>query len=143
MLSTAYAATNGLRTRYESLAGLLADDRLWVNSAARACKQYLAAEFNHMGAANHDCGGRTPNYDAVDVFRSLLVCGRINGIDDGVARDDAQHSDSRFPFLAPPVLQSAHESFGEDKAQSRDHALLVEARTADGLPERSARSKRR
>jgi len=103
--------------RYELLARLLADDRLWINSAARACGQYLAAEFNHLGTANRDCGGRTPNYDAVDVFRSLLVRGRINGIDDGVARDDGHHSDSKFPFLAPPILQSTHEPLGEDKAQ--------------------------
>jgi hypothetical protein len=88
--------------RYESLARLLADDRLWVNSAARHCGQYLAAEFNHVGAANRDCGGRTPDYDAVDVFRSLLVHGRTSGIDDGVAQDDRQHSSSTFPFLASP-----------------------------------------
>jgi hypothetical protein len=89
-------------TRYESLAQLLADDRLWINSAARHCRQYLAAEFNLVGATNRDCGGRTPNYDAVDVFRSLLVLGRISGIDDGVAQDDRRHSNSTFPFLASP-----------------------------------------
>ena len=88
--------------RYESLARLLADDRLWVNGAARHCGQYLAAEFNHVGATNQDCGGRTPNYDAVDVFRSLLVRGRISGIDDGVAQDERRHSTSTFPFLASP-----------------------------------------
>jgi hypothetical protein len=92
----------GPATRYESLAHLLADDRLWVDSTARHCKQYLAAEFNHVGATNHDCGGRTLNYDAVDVFRSLLVRGRISGIEDGVAQDDRRHSDATFPFLASP-----------------------------------------
>jgi hypothetical protein len=88
--------------RYESLARLLVDDRLWINSTARHCRQYLAAEFNHVGATNRDCGGRTLSYDAVDVFRSLLVGGRINGVDDGVAQDDRRHSDSTFPFLASP-----------------------------------------
>jgi hypothetical protein len=87
--------------RYTELARLLADDRLWVNSEARVCRQYLSAEFSHLGETHRDCGGRTPNYDAVDVFRSLLVLGRIKGVDDGVARDDRQHSDLRFPFLAP------------------------------------------
>ncbi|HEU5137654.1 MAG TPA: DUF4331 family protein [Steroidobacteraceae bacterium] len=130
-------------SRYESLARLLADDRLWVNSAARTCRQYLAAEFNHVGKANHDCGGRTPNYDAVDVFRSLLVNGGLNGIDDGVERDDRQHSDSGFPFLAPPVLQGADEPLGKYKAQGRDHTLLVEAGAADGFPQRSTGSERR
>jgi hypothetical protein len=89
--------------RYQSLAQLLADDRLWINSAGRACRQYLAVEFEHLGARNHDCGGRTPHYDAVDVFRSLLVRGGLYGIDDGVAHDDRRHSESRFPFLAAPV----------------------------------------
>jgi len=129
--------------RYEPLAQLLADDRLWINSAARACKQYLAVEFDHLGATKHDCGGRTPNYDAVDVFRSLLVRGSLTGIDDGVVRDDRRHSNSRFPFLAPPVPESTHESVGEHEAKSRDHSLLVETGAADRLSERGTGTKRR
>ncbi len=35
--------------RYAELARLLADDRLWVNSEARTCHQYLSAEFSHVG----------------------------------------------------------------------------------------------
>jgi hypothetical protein len=93
--------------RYEGLARLLADDRLWVNSASRKCHQYLAAEFDQVGDTNHDCGGRTPNYDAVDVFRSLLAHGTIKGLPDGVDRDDAIHSDSVFPFLAKPQVPKA------------------------------------
>jgi hypothetical protein len=89
-------------TRYSDLARLLADDRLWVNSAARSCTQYLAAEFNYVGATNDDCGGRTPNYDAVDVFRSLLAGGQTRGIDDGIEHDEQAHSLTIFPFLAPP-----------------------------------------
>ncbi|HEV7606645.1 MAG TPA: DUF4331 family protein [Steroidobacteraceae bacterium] len=89
-------------TRYVDLAKLLADDRLWVNSAAKTCKHYLAAELHHAGATNRDCGGRTPNHDAVDVFRSLLVVGRITGVPDGVAEDDRMHSPTLFPFLAAP-----------------------------------------
>jgi len=84
--------------RYSKLARLLADDRLWVNSKARSCKRYLSVELDRGGTAA-DCGGRTLHYD-VDVFRSLLVLGRIDGVDDGVSRDDAEHSDSTFPFLA-------------------------------------------
>lgn len=86
--------------RYANLALLLADDRLWVNSDAHSCQQYLSAEL-HRRPTKRDCGGRTPNYDAVDVFRSLLALGRTSGVDDGVARDDGRHSDLRFPFLAP------------------------------------------
>jgi uncharacterized protein DUF4331 len=89
-------------TRYLALAQLLADDRLWVNSASRRCRQYMAVEFDHAGDTNHDCGGRTPGYDAVDVYRSLLTRGETRGLSDGVDHDDAKHSDREFPFLAPP-----------------------------------------
>jgi hypothetical protein len=97
------AVQNSLPTlRYEGLAKLLADDRLWVNSASRRCHQYLAAEFDFVGDTNRDCGGRTPTYDAVDVFRSLLSNGRTQGLPDGVDHDDTVHSESEFPFLAKP-----------------------------------------
>ena len=88
--------------RYAVLAKTLADDRLWVNSASKVCTRFLAVEFAANGSANADCGGRTPNYDAIDVYRSLLVGGTIDGIDDGVERDDGTHSTSKFPFLAAP-----------------------------------------
>jgi hypothetical protein len=96
------AASNAPQAgRYAELALLLADDRLWVNSNAHVCREYLSVELGRATTRPRDCGGRTPNYDAVDVFRSLLACGRISGVEDGVERDDAQHSDLRFPFLAP------------------------------------------
>jgi hypothetical protein len=88
--------------RYDALARLLADDRLWVNGASTTCTQYLAVEFDHVGAVNTDCGGRTPTMDAVDVFRALLANGTERGLEDGVDRDDGAPSDTRFPFLAAP-----------------------------------------
>jgi hypothetical protein len=92
-------------TRYDALAQLLADDRLWVNSAATTCRQYLAVEFDFVGAVNGDCGGRTPAMDAMDVFRSLLVNGTTRGVADGVDRDDGVASESVFPFLAAPLVE--------------------------------------
>jgi hypothetical protein len=91
--------------RYHLLAKVLADDRLWVNSKSTVCRQYLAvelAEFATRGSPRGDCGGRTPNYDASNVFRSLLVLGSTAGADDGVRRDDHAHSTTEFPFLAGP-----------------------------------------
>lgn len=95
-------------TRYLDLANLLADDRLWVNSASRVCRQYLAVEFSHAGELNADCGGRTPSEDAVDVFRSLLSHGQVAGLPDGVDADDGRHSDGVFPFLGPPRTPKAY-----------------------------------
>ncbi len=91
--------------RYERLARVLADDRLWVNSAATDCRQFFAVELAALagGAASSlDCGGRTPNEDAVDVYRSLLATGKISGVSDGVDHDETVHSETVFPFLAPP-----------------------------------------
>ncbi len=90
--------------RYSALARMLADDRLWIDARTPRCARYLAVELaeNRRRSAAHDCGGRTPDVDAVDVFRSLLVDGRAEGTQDGVARDDREHSSVVFPFLAAP-----------------------------------------
>ncbi|KRB04254.1 DUF4331 domain-containing protein [Lysobacter sp. Root690] len=91
-------------TPYRALAELLADDRLWINSAAKVCAQPFAVElarFDPRKAWRRDCGGRTPNVGAINVYRSLLVDGSTERVDDGVERDDKIHSISQFPFLAP------------------------------------------
>jgi hypothetical protein len=95
--------------RYRAMAALLADDRLWVNSASHVCTQLFAVELASLAGRNelsNDCGGRTPNYDAVNVYRSLLVDGSNSSVDDGVHHDDHVHSADVFPFLAPPDAQS-------------------------------------
>lgn len=92
-------------SRYQALAALLADDRLWVNGASGVCTELFAVELAALagrGALKDDCGGRTPNYDAVNVYRSLLVTGAGTGVDDGVHRDEREHSTTVFPFLAAP-----------------------------------------
>lgn len=88
--------------RYDGLAGALADDRLYVNSVASSCGQYLAVELDATGVApNDDCGGRTPGYDVIDVSYSAFAIGAVSGVGDGVSADDASPSVS-FPFLAAP-----------------------------------------
>jgi hypothetical protein len=91
--------------RYLALATLLADDRLWVNSASTVCTQLMAVELaalaSHKSLTN-DCGGRSPNYRAANVWRSLLVDGTNASVDDGVEHDDHEHSATVFPFLAAP-----------------------------------------
>jgi hypothetical protein len=91
--------------RYRQLARMLADDRIWINSASTVCTQFLAVEltaFATPGASSADCGGRTPTYDANNIFRSLLTSGVPTGVDDGLARDEKPHSTTAFPFLAAP-----------------------------------------
>jgi len=90
---------------YRAMATLLADDRLWVNSASGVCTQLMAVELASVAGRKelkNDCGGRTPNYDSVNVYRSLLVDGTYASVDDGVHQDDHVHSTTVFPFLAAP-----------------------------------------
>lgn len=89
--------------RYGTLASVLADDQIYVNSSSGTCNVYLAVEANAVGITNSDCGGRTPNVDTIDRTYSVLAAGALSGVTDGVDGDaDATHSSSAFPFLAGP-----------------------------------------
>jgi hypothetical protein len=91
--------------RYEALAKVLADDRLWVNTESTLCTQLFAVELASLAGRTEaaiDCGGRTPLYSAANVYRSLLVDGTTNSVSDGLDRDEKRHSETEFPFLAAP-----------------------------------------
>ena len=89
--------------RYNTLASVLADDQIYVNSSSGTCNVYLAVEANAVGIANNDCGGRTPLVDTIDRTYSVLATGMLAGVTDGVASDaDGTHSSTSFPFLLPP-----------------------------------------
>ena len=88
------AATTLAAGRYDALAGVLADDQLYVNSASGTCTQYLGVELQMAS----DCGGRTPTYDSIDVTLSAAAIGLPAGVTDGVAADDKTVS-TTFPFL--------------------------------------------
>lgn len=88
--------------RYRRLAELLADDRLWVDSRQARCADYLAVERGLAGPPLADCGGRAPRYNVNGVFRSLLIRGTADTVDDGVDHDDREPSSVDFPFLAQP-----------------------------------------
>lgn len=94
-------------SRYRKLARLLADDRLWVNSAVGQCREFFAVELAKSG----DCGGRSPLVDAVDVYRAVLVNGTTTGFEDGVDQDDRQHSVDTFPFLAAPTSNAEQGTY--------------------------------
>lgn len=89
--------------RYGTLAAVLADDQIYVNSSSGTCNVYLAVEANAVGITNNDCGGRTPLVDTIDRTYSVLAAGALAGVTDGVERDaDGAHSTTGFPFLLPP-----------------------------------------
>ena len=89
--------------RYSTLATLLADDQLYLNTNSGTCQQYLAVEVNAAGMTNSDCGGRTPLEDAIGTTYSVLVTGALSGVSDGVPVDSDGHpSLTNFPFLDQP-----------------------------------------
>ena len=97
--------------RYQPLAQVFADDRLWVNSAAHVCTQFFAVELAALAgreAYRSDCGGRSPVYATPNTWRSLLVMGRVEGFSDGLQRDEHAPSADTFPFLAPPDPQGVN-----------------------------------
>jgi hypothetical protein len=94
----------GPNTYYAALAGVLADDEIYVNSASGTCSIYLGVEANALGIApNNDCGGRVMSYDVIETSFSVLVAGTLGGIDDGIADEAVPADPDTFPFLAAPL----------------------------------------
>lgn len=106
-------------TSYATLAGILADDRLYVDTSKKTCSRYLSLELDVAtgGTVAHtDCGGRALSYDVIDFTYSVLVGGvhafttdmnRNPLITDGGGAtrviNHSDSSDSSFPFLGPPT----------------------------------------
>lgn len=95
--------------RYHTLALVLGDDRLWLDSRVARCDAFLAVEHAWLDARDEpgdrdlpaDCGGRSLTVDSNNAFRSLVVRGAPTGAGDGVHADDRAPSPT-FPFLVAP-----------------------------------------
>ncbi|MGO9830604.1 MAG: hypothetical protein ACLPJH_10725 [Myxococcaceae bacterium] len=89
---------------YATLAGVLVDDQLYLNTASGTCSTYLGVEANYVGAIpNSDCGGRTPLENTIDETYSLLAVGAPSGVTSGITSSaTATASLTAFPFLQPP-----------------------------------------
>lgn len=91
------------KAKYGALGGVLADDRLWLNTAGTTAAQYLAVELNATKlVVNTDRGGRTLPMDVIDTTFTALVDGLDPVISDGIAADPAKTGGTTFPYLAPP-----------------------------------------
>lgn len=98
------AATDGKNdpSRYVALAGMFADDRLYIDADEDGCDTYLAVELAALGLMIQDCGGRRLPFDVVDSTDSALVSGTILGVGDGVPIGPSA-TGTMFPYLAPPL----------------------------------------
>ena len=87
---------------YSTLAGALADDQLYVNTAGAACTTYLAVEANAtMLLPNTDCGGRTLTYNTIDETYALVIVGGLTGPKNGIGAD-ADTQNTTFPYIHDP-----------------------------------------
>lgn len=101
------AGSTATAGRYNTLAAILADDELYVNTANGTCGigGYLAVEANAAGVpgTGTDCGGRTPVHNSIDRTYSVLVAGALSGVTNGVTVDvDGNANATTFPFLGSP-----------------------------------------
>ncbi len=100
-------------TSYSQIAGVLADDQLYLDTTKSSCLLYLSVEVEVAtgGVVPHSqCGGRTLSHDVGDVSYSLLGAG-LNGFDvsnnfapkitDGAPKH-TDVDDNTFPFLGAP-----------------------------------------
>jgi hypothetical protein len=107
--ASADAAADGSVEKYGTLAGVLADDRLWLDTSATCGDKYLSVELNATGAiANTDCGGRTLKVDVIDVTYTALASDPAaladpdSYVGDKIARQEAKTNGTTFPYLAAP-----------------------------------------
>lgn len=91
--------------RYSTLASVLANDVLKVNSTRGTCGVYLGAEAEALGVVGEGeggCGGRTPVDDVIERSYSVLAAGALAGVDDTITEDDGGANADTFPFLGAP-----------------------------------------
>ena len=94
----AYTAAN----KYTTLASVLANDALLMDTSKSTCSQYLAVEVGLVtGVAATTCGGRTLSYDVIDTTYSALAAGVLTGVSDGIA--EVTKPAAAFPYFQPPI----------------------------------------
>jgi hypothetical protein len=107
---TGMGAPTASPNSYQTLAGVMAGDELYLDTTKGTCAFYLAVEFGiATGGTNSTCGGRAPQYDVIDFTLSVGAEGIAGFSTDGnftpEIRDGASaHGDysSVFPFLGEP-----------------------------------------
>lgn len=93
ILDTVDGTTGNALLPAATLASVLVDDRLVVNTSIPTCGAYLAVELGIAG----QCGGRTLQRDVIDDSLGAIVG---PGVSDNVADDSTYRDD--FPFIGLP-----------------------------------------
>ncbi len=96
--------------RYNALAGVLANDKMWIYTGSTTCTQYLGVELvatgaippNPDGGAVDQCGGRTLGEDVIDETYSVVASGMLSGVSDGISAVPSKTDGAAFPYLSDP-----------------------------------------
>ena len=93
---------------YSTLAFVLSNDEVFLDSSKSVCDGYLAIEARILVPSLSTCGGRAPEYDVIDSSYSMLAAG-FGGFNPATfepkIKDGAPpHTDylDAFPYLGPP-----------------------------------------
>ena len=90
---------------YGTLAAVLTDDELYVDTAVTTCTLYLGVELEaiKLATAGSQCGGRTPLENTIDETYSALAIGATSGVTNGVtSKAGGTANTTTFPFLGAP-----------------------------------------
>ncbi len=89
---------------YGTLAAVLTDDQIYVDTAVTNCTKYLGVELEAIKVlpAGSDCGGRTLSEDIIDETYSALAIGMVSGVTDGVSAKANSTATTTFPFVGAP-----------------------------------------
>jgi len=109
---------DAMANSYQTLAGLLADDELYLDTSKTICdlpnhQNYLGVEFNVLTTLTNTCGGRAPLNDVIDTTYTAIAIG-VNGFNvtgsppftpffGDLVGPHADVDDDVFPFLGPPT----------------------------------------
>jgi hypothetical protein len=87
---------------YTTLATVLANDWLIVDSTSTDCDTYLGVEASALGAIPAGkCGGRKTNFDVIETTYSAVAGIGLSGFDDTIDAGSAS-TVATFPYLGPP-----------------------------------------
>jgi hypothetical protein len=102
---------SAMATSYATLATVLADDQLYLDTSKTVCAHFLSLEFDFvLQQATITCGGRAPSYDVIDTVLTAVAIG-VGGFTTDGNYTPAFHDnvgvhtdidDSTFPFLGTP-----------------------------------------
>ena len=94
-----------LGAAYTTLATVLADDQLYLDTSTTTCSQYLGVEVKTLvPSAAADCGGRTLTENVIDTTYNVLAIGTLTGpVTNGITSDAAgTETNAVFPYLGAP-----------------------------------------